>query len=205
MRARTFCHLCCFVALLLSSFLTASLAAAQTASPPAKNEFAAWFSGEFENGHAFGNTINGRLYEIEGRYGRLFFAQGPVAFRYVVEVVPLALVGDPNYPDGQRHYVYGGGASPIGVQLNLRHYRRAEPFLTSSGGFVYMQRRLFNPGATQFNFTVQLGGGVQLFALNRRTAVDLGYKYFHISNANMNHRNPAMDSHMLFIGLSFFR
>jgi lipid A 3-O-deacylase len=60
-------------------------------------------------------------------------------------------------------------------------------------------------GATQFNFTAQLGGGVQLFTSSRRAALDLGYKYHHISNANLGNRNPGMDSHMLFIGVSLFR
>ena len=52
-------------------------------------------------------------------------------------------------------------------------------------------------GATQFNYTAQLGGGVQLFTSRRRTAIDLGYKYPHISNANLGNQNPGLDSHML--------
>ena len=66
-----------------------------------------------------------------------------------------------------------------------------------------INRQMF--GATQFNFTAQLGGGVQLFTSSRRTAIDLGYKYHHISNANLGNQNPGMDSHMLFVGVSLFR
>jgi hypothetical protein len=105
---------------------------------------------------------------------------------------------------GRRAYSYGVGGSPIGAQVNFVHYRHVEPFLTSGGGFLYFNHRMF--GTTQqFNFTAQLGGGVQLFTSSRRTAIDLGYKYHHISNANLGNQNPGLDSHMLFVGVSLFR
>jgi hypothetical protein len=62
--------------------------------------------------------------------------------------------------------------SPIGAQPNFVHFRHVEPFLTSGGGFLYFNQRMFR--TTQFNFTAQLGGGVQLFTSSRRTAIDLG-------------------------------
>jgi opacity protein-like surface antigen len=60
-------------------------------------------------------------------------------------------------------------------------------------------------GQTHFNFTAQLGGGVQLFTFSRHAALDLGYKYHHISNANLGDKNPGMDSHMVFVGVSLLR
>jgi hypothetical protein len=54
------------------------------------------------------------------------------------------------------------------------HFRRIEPFLTSGGGFLYFNHRMF--GQTNFNFTAQLGD-----------------------------KNPGMDSHMVFVGVSFLR
>jgi hypothetical protein len=56
-----------------------------------------------------------------------------------------------------------------------------------------------------YGITAQFGGGVQLFTSIRRTAIDLGYKYHPISNANLGNQNPELDSHMLFVGLSLFR
>ena len=123
--------------------------------------------------------------------------------RWVFDAVPVAMVGDPHTGNGHRAYAYGVGGSPIGAQVNFVHFRRVEPFLTSGGGFLYFNHRMF--GATQFNFTAQLGGGVQLFSPSRRTALDVGYKYHHISNANLGNQNPGMDSHMVFIGISLFR
>jgi hypothetical protein len=170
----------------------------------AYNEYTYWFDGAFENGHAFSSTVGARNYQLESRYERLIYWSNPFAVRWVFEAVPLALVGDPNTSNGHRAYAYGAGGSPIGAQVNFVHYRHIEPFLTSGGGFLYFNHRMF--GTTQqFNFTAQLAGGVQLFNSSHRTAIDLGYKYHHISNANLANQNPGLDSHMLFIGLSLFR
>ena len=169
----------------------------------AYSEYTVWFAGAFENGHAFSSTINGRNYQLETRYERLIYWSGPLAVRWVFEVVPVALVGDPHNGTGRRVYSYGIGGSPAGAQVNFVHYRHVEPFLTAAGGFLYFNHPMF--GATQFNFTAQVGIGVQLFTSSRRTAIDLGYKYHHISNANLGNQNPGMDSHMFFIGVSLFR
>lgn len=170
----------------------------------AYSEYTYWFGGALGNGHAFSGTADGRNYQLESRYERLIYWKEPFAVRWVFDAVPVALVGDPHTRDGHRAYAYGVGGSPVGAQVNFVHFRRVEPFLTSGGGFLYFNHRMF--GTTQqFNFTAQLGGGVQLFSSNRRTSFDIGYKYHHISNANLGNQNPGMDSHMLFIGMSLFR
>jgi len=168
------------------------------------SEYTYWSGGAFGNGHAFSSTVGARNYQIESRYERLIYGSRPFVVRWVFDVVPVALVGDPHTSNGHRAYAYGVGGSPIGAQLNFVHFRRVEPFLTSGGGFLYFNHRMF--GTTQqFNFTAQLGAGVQLFTSSHRAAIDVGYKYHHISNANLANQNPGLDSHMLFVGLSLFR
>ncbi len=167
------------------------------------SEYTCWLNGAFANGHAYSNTLDGRNYQLEYRYERLLYQRGPLAVRWVFEALPLVVVGDPRTGHGRRVYSYAAGGSPIGAQVNLVHYRRVEPFLTSGGGFLYFNHHMF--GATKFNFTAQLGAGVQLFTSNRRTALDLGIKYHHISNANLVNHNPGMDSYMVFVGVSLFR
>ena len=189
-------------AIVIALFLTASAPAQERQH--AYSEYTYWFDGAFENGHAFSSTVGARNYQLESRYERLIYWSAPFAVRWVFDAVPMALVGDPHTRNGHRAYAYGAGGSPIGAQVNFVHYRHVEPFLTSGGGFLYFNHRMF--GTTQqFNFTAQLGGGVQLFTSSRRTAIDLGYKYHHISNANLANQNPGLDSHMLFVGLSLFR
>jgi opacity protein-like surface antigen len=179
------------------------LTSAQAQERPRGNELGLWFSTQFENGYAFGSsTTNARMYQLEGRFSRLVYTRGPVAVRWVSEIVPLTLVGEWHATNGRRAYAYGGGGSPVGAQVNFAHYRRFEPFVTAGGGFLYFDRPMF--AETQFNFTAQVGGGVQWFA-SRRSSVDFGYKYHHISNANLGDKNPGMDSHTLFVGISVFR
>lgn len=122
-----------------------------------------------------------------------------IAVRYVADVVPWTAVGTSYGLDGSPLYAHGAGGSPLGLQVNLLPIRHVQPFITSGGGFLYFNRRMFGT-KQQFNFTVQFAGGVQLFNSSRRVSV-----YHHISNANLDRTNPGMGSHMLFAGVSFFR
>ena len=184
---------------LMATFLT-GVACAQDRPTAAYNEFELWFDGQFGNGHAFGYTTNSRMYQLEFRYGRLVYMNHLCAVHYVAEVVPLTFVGQPQTKG--REYAYGGGGSPIGAQINFLPHRRVQPFLTSGGGFLTFDRPMFH--ATKFNFTAQLAAGVQVFT-SRHHSIDFGYKYHHISNANRGDTNEGMDSHVLFVGVSFFR
>lgn len=187
--------------ILMSIFLLTS-AFAQEQQKRAYGEYTLWYGGAFGNGHAFSNTINARNYQFENRYERLIYWSEPFAVRWVFDLTS-ALVGDPRTGGGHRVYSYGIGGSPIGAQVNFVHFRHIEPFLTSGGGFLYFNHRMFRQ--TRFNFTAQLGGGVQFLTSSRRTALDIGYKYHHISNANLGDSNPGLDSHMLFVGVSLLR
>jgi len=188
------------LSILFTTTFLAGLACAQERAAN-NNEFGVWFEGQFGNGHAFGSTTDSRMYQVEARYSRLVSTNRLIALRYVAEVVPLSVVGDPQ-ANGQRVYAYGAGGSPIGAQINFLYSHRIQPFLASSGGFLYFNRPMF--GATQFNFTAQLGAGVQVFS-SRHHSIDFGYKYHHISNANLGRINPGMDSHVVFVGVSFVR
>jgi hypothetical protein len=191
------------VSLLLRILPTAtflvSLACAQ--ERPSQNEFGFWFEGQLGNGHACASTTDSRMYQIEARYGRIVYTDPLLALRYIAEVIPFSVVGDPQ-ANGQRVYAHATGGSPIGAQINFGYHHRVQPFLTSGGGFLYFDRRMF--GATQFNFTAQVAGGVQVFT-SRHRSVQFGYEYHHISNANLGRINPGMDSHVMFVGLSFVR
>lgn len=189
---------------LIGMFLCVGAGSAQEQRQPALNEWAGWFSGQFANEDSFSSdTRNSRMYELEWRYSRLVYARGPIAVRWVAEIVPAVVLGDPHYPGGQRHYAYGGGGSPIGAQVNWIRYRRLEPFITAGGGALYFNRKMME--GTHFNFTAQWGAGVQLFSSNRKRSFDAGFKYHHVSNANLANVNHGMDSAMLFVGVSFLR
>lgn len=179
-------------------FATMSLLCAARASE-ADNKVGLWFEGQFANAHALGSIIDSRMYQIEARYTRLVYTNRSLELYYLAEVIPISLVGD-SPANHHRVYAYGAGGSPVGIQISLLHHRRVQPFFTSGGGFLYFNRRLFRQ--TQLNFTAQLGAGVHLFTSNRHS-VDFGYMYHHVSNANLGNRNPGMDSHVVFVGVSF--
>ena len=186
------------IGLLTATLLVSSLHAQDHAGG---NEYGILFGGQFANAHGLGSTTNSRMYEVAGRYSRIVCTGRGFALRYVAEFVPLSLVGDPQ-TNGQRIYAYGIGGSPTGIQVNWLRYHWVQPFLTAGGGFLYFNRQLFD--ATQLNFTAQVGIGLELFTSDHHS-IDFGYQYHHISNANLGRVNPGMDSHVVFVGVTFRR
>jgi opacity protein-like surface antigen len=53
-------------------------------------------------------------------------------------------------------------------------------------------------------FTIDFGGGVNIF-LRQRQALTLGYRYQHLSNANISAHNPGTDANTFYVGVSRFR
>lgn len=193
------------ILLLAVTMLTASFAGpARAQEQSMNNEFAVWFADQFASAQAFSEETNGDIYQVATRYTRMILVRRAIAIRYVAEVVPWAVVGDPRGTDGSLLYAHGTGGSPLGLQLNFLHDRHVQPFITSGGGFLYFNRRMFGT-KQQFNFTAQFGAGVQLLNSSRRASLYFGYMYHHISNANLDRTNPGMGSHMFFVGVSFLR
>jgi hypothetical protein len=100
-------------------------------------------------------------------------------------------------------WVYGVGASPVGTQLDFGGPSRIRPFFEITGGFLYFSSKVLGNETTQFNFTVATGAGTHI-ALSPRTALIVGYKYHHMSNAYMYLANPGVDSQELYVGVSLF-
>ncbi len=99
---------------------------------------------------------------------------------------------------------YGFGIAPIGIQVNFRRKNKIQPFITSTGGFIYFKNRIPDETGARFNFTADVGGGVQIMLKNKK-AITLGYKYQHISNGYRAQSNPGFDSNIFYIGFSVFK
>ena len=184
---------------------------ATLASAVHKHEFGVWTGASFASTHLRGFSNVRRLFITGLRYSRAVRSFRSFNLRYVVDAIPVAVLAEPaaynlrserTAPGWQ--YVYGGGISPMGFQANFRPRKKAQPFAGSSGGFLYFQRKVFSAEASQFNFTFDFSGGVQIFTSPRR-AVTLGYSYRHISNADITPRNPGTDAYVVYVGWSFFR
>ena len=56
---------------------------------------------------------------------------------------------------------------------------------------------------TNFNFIIQTGLGVQYF-LDERHAINVQYRYRHISNAHIKDPNSSINTSFILVGYSFF-
>jgi len=179
-----------------------------------RHEFSTRNGVSFGTGHVFGFAQDRKFYTMAFRYGFRFRTIKGVTLRYTAEAVPVAVLGEPYFEgrpilgspiqDTEWQYIYGGGLNPIGIQMNFRSGKRLQPVLDSNGGFLYFTQRVLSPEASQFNFTVHVGLGVQIFS-SERHAITAAFRYHHLSNANISQRNPGTDALMLDLRFSWFR
>jgi hypothetical protein len=180
-----------------------------------RNEFAVWGAISFDATTWIGYTPDARFGNFGLRYGRLLAANDNLAFSWTIDVVPVAVLSVRRFtvvPTGSgsftvqrtRDHTYGAGLSPIGLKLNFRRSKTVQPFANGSGGFLYFTKEVPVPGAAQFNFTFDFGGGIQIVRASGR-AISVGYKYQHISNGHRAPINPGVDVQMVYAGFSIFK
>lgn len=197
-----------FVLLVIICVNAVGLGAAQERATG--TEYALWSGGNFTDGHILGFSQGRRLIPLGLVWAPVLTRHRHFIVRYRIDAIPAAFLNDDRLaPPGKlrprgMHWVYGAGVSPVGTQIDFRPRARLRPFFEVTAGFLYFSSKVLSYGGTQFNFTVAPGGGVHI-ALSPRTALTFGYKYHHISNADLNHDNPGVDSEVLYGGVSLFR
>lgn len=179
-----------------------------------KNEFSVW-GGFSPDSNTFikgtGRTPDARFGIVAFRYARRFNFSDTFNVKYTADVVPVAFL---NYPDIEltvgppfivptrpTHHAFG--VAPLGGQVNFRPRKKYQPFIGTSGGLLYMNKRTPNFGGTRFQYTADVGGGVEI-RLKDKKALTVGYKYYHISNGNRGMVNPGIDNNLFYIGYTFF-
>jgi opacity protein-like surface antigen len=103
-----------------------------------------------------------------------------------------------------RRWVYGGGISPIGFRWNFLPYQRLQPFLVGHTGFMVSTEQIPVNYAGTFNFTVDIGAGIELYQTARRS-LRFEYRYHHISNAATAQQNPGIDNGLFQVSYVFGR
>jgi hypothetical protein len=103
-----------------------------------------------------------------------------------------------------RKRTYGSGLSPVGFQWDFFPSKRVQPFFSGDGGFIYFMDKVLSPQGSQFMYTVDFGTGINIFRKERQ-AVSIGYRYQHLSNANISVHNPGMDANTFYVSVSRFR
>jgi opacity protein-like surface antigen len=190
-------------------------AAAQT-DDTLTHEFTVWGGASPDSSTVFGigRTEDARFGIVAFQYARRFNNNDKVNLKYTIDVVPAAVM---NYPDFRfirtgtntfrveqfRKTAYAFGVAPFGLQANFRPRKKIQPFVGASGGLLYFDKQIPNDLGTKFSFTADVGGGVE-FNLKNKRALTVGYKYYHISNANRGEINPGFDQNLFYVGYRFF-
>jgi hypothetical protein len=166
------------------------------------NEFGLWAGGSPDSSRIFGNTEDRKLVLFALRYGRILAAWDWVSLEYTLDIFPAALVFEPDRVRRGSSTIYGAGLSPLGLKFNFGQ-SWIQPFVATSVGFLYFEDDVPVPDSSRFNFTPEIGLGLQFFLAPKR-ALTVGYKLHHMSNAYTSRSNPGMDSHVFYMGFSFF-
>ena len=176
--------------------------------PGGVHEFGAWWGLSLMSGHIWGYAKDVKYMPIDVRYSYLFSAHDHWTMRYSPEVTALAMLDEP-VPNQtnvmlMRKRTYGSGVSPVGFQSDFFPSHRVQPFLSTDGGFIYFLDRVLSPQGSQFMYTIDYGCGVNIFR-EARQAVSIGYRYQHLSNANISEHNPGTDTNTFYVSVSRFR
>lgn len=196
--------------LVLFTIFIANCALAQTELSRGSSELGFWGGYSPNSPKNIGVTPGCKLFLLNAQYTRVLFTTGNVAWKYVGEVVPVAVISLPAQqiltPEGiinqPAKTVYGAGFNPLGGQWNFRRKSKVQPFLNAHGGLLYFNEQVPVVQSSHFNFTFSFGAGVEVFNGNRG-ALTLGYKYHHISNDETGHFNPGVDSNLFYAGYSW--
>ena len=167
------------------------------------NEFGLWAGGSPDSSKIIGSTENRNLLLVSLRYGRVLAAWESLSLEYTLDIFPAAVVFEPDRVRRGRSTIYGAGLSPLGFKINFAQESWIKPFVATSVGVLYFVDDVPVPRSSRFNFTPEIGLGVQFF-LTPKNAMTLGYKFHHMSNANTGRSNPGMDSHVIYAGFSIF-
>jgi hypothetical protein len=103
-----------------------------------------------------------------------------------------------------RQWTIGEAISPVGMQWNFLPRRTMQPFIVGHVGYMYSTKQIPIPGAGSFNFTFDIGAGVELYR-SKTKSIRAGYRYHHISNHNTANQNPGIDSGLFQVSYSFGR
>jgi hypothetical protein len=163
-----------------------------------------------------GTAPNRRFVMVEASYSYRCWSWNHASLSYGAGVIPAAIVRQPSqivstafFPAARiipPHSVYGFGVLPIGLYAEFLRHRRLHPILEGNGGILASTEPVPELGdnATGLNFIFNGGVGVRWNA-SQQSAVTLGYRWVHISNAETTSFNPGLDNNVFYVSYSFLR
>lgn len=165
----------------------------------------------FAGGYSFhstrgfwGKIPKAKLSVFTLRYNRkLFVLDKQHLIEYVGEInvsANYSITASRKYPSGS---FSGYGITPVGFQFNFSQKSVVQPFFKSSTGFMYFNKPFPDERGVKFNFTLELGGGLE-FVVASNISFSIGYKYHHMSNGQFGQINPGVDSNVFYTGITIF-
>ncbi|HEX8288261.1 MAG TPA: acyloxyacyl hydrolase [Pyrinomonadaceae bacterium] len=159
------------------------------------------------------------LHLVTFRFGRVIGTKKNVSYQYMFGVTPLAVftkneVVNPEYVSPtatptiaptKRETTYGLGFQPVNFKFIFLAKNRLKPYAQVGAGILVTNKAVPVSRSTLFQLTGDFGGGL-MYMLSPNKAVSLGYKYFHISNGNINGKinNPGFNANVFYLNYSFF-
>lgn len=100
---------------------------------------------------------------------------------------------------------HGVGFEPVILRWNSAlHTPRLSPYIELAGGAVDTKMNLPPGNTSSFNFSARAGGGIYLWRRERQS-FDIGFRWSHISNANLGVRNTEFNGLQLSLGYHWFK
>jgi opacity protein-like surface antigen len=159
------------------------------------------------------------LHLVTVRFGRVIGTKKNVSYEYMFGVTPLAAfsknevhndryisaTATPNEPKTIRKTTYAVAIQPVNFKFMFLAKKRLKPYVQVGAGLLYAQKPVPVPYSKRFNFTGDFGGGF-MYMLSENRTINLGYKYFHISNGNIGGKinNPGFNANVFYLNYSFF-
>jgi hypothetical protein len=172
------------------------------------HEFGAWWGLSLMSGHIWGFAGDVKYMPIDVNYSYMFLQRPGWNFRYSPEMTALAMLDWPQKgqtnPQTLRARAYGSGVSPVGFRASFFPASRVQPYLSTNGGFVYYDQRVLSPQGSQFMYTIDFGCGLTFYR-KQRQSFSIGYRYQHLSNADISLHNPGTDANTFYVAVSRFR
>lgn len=142
------------------------------------------------------------------RYGKVLGTVKHVTYEWGMEVIPVAFAYNNEVRSNgstatKRTRTYAFGIQPASFRFIFMADRRLKPYVRLGAGFIFSAKPIPVPGSTWYNFIGDFGGGLMYHVTPRRT-INVGYRYFHISNMNIGEVNPGYNANVFYVGYSLF-
>jgi len=183
-------------------FLVASAPAQTAESRPRNWDISVWAAGATgeENTNAF---TEAQILSAGVSVGRMLTGETGSGWRrgrleFGFDLAPLFVQFAP-----QR--IHGVEFDPVILRWNSSRQRRLiAPYIELGGGAVRTPSNFPVGDTSNFNFIARGGGGV-LISTKRAQALEIGCRWWHISNANLGARNPEFNGIQLNVGWHWFK